>query len=178
MQSAGEIRIFTPIMGWRIRILVMLIVVALGAVGVWLHLSRPSGTGGDAVGGLVVNADVGGPFTLTDQTGAPFTLDDLAGRYALVYFGYTFCPDICPTELGTIAAAIDLLGDAGAGVTPVLVTIDPERDTVAVLRDYVPLFHERLVGLTGTEAEIRSVAQAYRVLFRKFEDPTYTDYLM
>ena len=83
-----------------------------------------------------------------------------------------------PTELGKVAAAIDLLDDAGARVTPVLITIDPERDTVAVLHDYVPLFHERLVGLTGTPSEIRDVAKHYRVFYGKAGPEGSDDYLM
>lgn len=165
-------------MSWHVRILSIAAVGALVALGVWLHLGRAPDPAGDAVGGLVANASIGGPFTLTDQNGRPFGLADLAGRYALIYFGYTYCPDVCPTELGKVAAAIDLLGDAGARVTPVLVTIDPARDTVAALHDYVPLFHQRLVGLTGTEAEIREVAQKYRTFYRKVETAEFDQYLM
>ena len=160
------------------RTLVVLVVAGLAGIGVWLHLSTVPEIGNDAVGGLVTNADIGGPFTLTNQNGQPFGRADLAGRYGLIYFGYTFCPDVCPTELGKMAAAIDLLGAAGGRVTPLLITIDPARDTVAVLHDYVPLFHERLIGLTGTPDEIRAVAQQYRVFYRKFESSDYSDYLM
>ena len=165
-------------MNWRIRTFAIVVVVALAGVGVWLHVRTPPEIGAESIGGLVVGADVGGAFTLTDQDGGKFGLADLAGRYALVYFGYTFCPDVCPTELGKIAAAIDLLGADGARVTPVLVTIDPARDTVAVLHDYVPLFHDRMVGLTGTTGEIRDVARLYRVFFRKVETAESADYLM
>ena len=165
-------------MNWRIRSLALITVFALAGLGIWLHLRQEPEIGNDAVGGLVVSADIGGPFTLTDQNGRPFGLDDLAGKYALVYFGYTFCPDVCPTELGVIGTAIDLLGDAGERVTPVLITIDPDRDTVAVLHDYVPLFHERLVGLTGTAEQIRAGARQYRAFYRKVESAEFTDYLM
>jgi len=156
----------------------VLLVVAIFGFGAWLNLRQGEPVEGTSTTGMVVGVEIGGPFQLADQTGATFTDRDLAGDYALIYFGYTYCPDVCPTELGQIAAAIDELGADGARVRPVMITIDPERDTPEVLAEYVPLFHERLVGLTGTEAEIRSVAQAYRVLFRKFEDPSYTNYLM
>jgi protein SCO1/2 len=165
-------------MNWRIRTLAIVVVAALAGTGVWLHLRTTPEIGADAIGGLVVGADVGGPFTLTDQDGRPFGLADLAGSYALVYFGYTFCPDVCPTELGKMAAAIDMLGLASDNVTPVLITIDPVRDSVEVLHDYVPLFHERSVGLTGTEDEIRDVARRYRVFYRKVDAAETTDYLM
>lgn len=166
------------LMRYKLHIGVVLLVVAVFGFGAWLNLRQSEPAEGTSVGGMVLGVDIGGPFELTDQTGATFTDRDLAGEYALIYFGYTYCPDVCPTELGQMAAAIDELGADGARVRPVMITIDPQRDTPKVLAEYVPLFHERLVGLTGTEAEIRDVAKAYRVFFRKFEDPSYTDYLM
>lgn len=129
-------------------------------------------------GGVVSAVPLGGPFTLTDHNGDTVTQEDFRGRFALIYFGYTFCPDVCPTELGQVAAALDILGAAGDKVTPVLITIDPERDTAEVLAEYVPLFHERLVGLTGTPQQIHDAAAAYRVFYRKVENPDYTYYLM
>jgi len=163
---------------WRIRILALLVVFALAGVGAWLLVRQTPETGAGSVGGLVVDAEIGGPFTLTDQNGQPFGLADLAGDYALVYFGYTFCPDVCPTELGKIATVIDLLGADGERIAPVLITIDPVRDTVEVLHDYVPLFHERLIGLTGTPEDIRAVAKRYRVYYSKVESAEFADYLM
>ena len=157
---------------------IVALVVMVFAFGAWLNLRHDDPPENAAVGGMVVNVDIGGPFELTDHTGAQFTRDDLAGDYALIYFGYTFCPDVCPTELGLMAEAIDLLEGDGERVRPVMITIDPERDTPDVLSEYVPLFHERLVGLTGTEQEVRDVATKYRVFYRRFEDPSYTYYLM
>lgn len=119
---------------------------------------------------------VGGPFTLTDQHGRRVSDAEFRGRFMLVYFGYSFCPDICPTDLAAIAAAIDRLGPAGAEVQPIFITIDPERDTVQRLAEYAPLFHPRLVALTGTPDEIQRAAQHYRVYYEKAgEGP---DYLM
>ena len=157
---------------------VVLLAVTILGIGAWLNLRGGEPAEGTSATGMVVGVEIGGPFELIDHTGTTFTDRDLAGDYALIYFGYTYCPDVCPTELGQIAAAIDELGADGARVRPVMITIDPERDTPEVLAEYVPLFHERFVALTGAKAEILGVAQAYRVLFRKFEDPTYTDYLM
>jgi len=165
-------------MSRKLHIAIVALVVVVFAFGAWLNLRHDDPPENAAVGGMVVNVDIGGPFELTDHTGAQFTRDDLAGDYALIYFGYTFCPDVCPTELGLMAEAIDLLEGDGERVRPVMITIDPERDTPDVLSEYVPLFHERLVGLTGTEQEVRDVATKYRVFYRRFEDPSYTYYLM
>lgn len=165
-------------MNRKLNIAVVALVVVVFAFGAWLNLKHDEPPENAAVGGMVVNVDIGGPFELTDHTGTQFTRDDLAGNYALVYFGYTFCPDVCPTELGLMAEAIDLLEKDGNRVRPVMITIDPERDTPEVLSEYVPLFHERLVGLTGTEQEVRDVATKYRVFYKRFEDPSYTYYLM
>jgi protein SCO1/2 len=96
----------------------------------------------------------------------------------LVYFGYTYCPDVCPTELQTMAAAVDRLGPDGAKVVPVFVTVDPQRDTPEVLADYVKLFSPRLTGLTGTPAEIASIAREYRVYYAKVTPKNGGDYLM
>jgi protein SCO1/2 len=114
---------------------------------------------------------IGGPFTLTDQHGARVTEQDFAGRFMLVYFGYTFCPDICPTSLTVMAAALDALPDAQAEqVVPILITVDPARDTVEQLAAYAPLFHPRLVALTGSEDEVREAARAYRVYYHVPEE--------
>jgi protein SCO1/2 len=165
-------------MNRTLHIGVVTLVVVIFALGAWLNLRQRQPAESGPVGGMVVNASIGGPFALTDHTGTAFTHENLAGDYALIYFGYTFCPDVCPTELGEIAVAIDLLDEAADRVRPLMITIDPERDTPEVLAEYVPLFHERLVGLTGTDAEVREVATNYRVFYRRFEDANYTYYLM
>jgi len=121
---------------------------------------------------------VGGPFTLTDTEGREVTDKTYAGKFMLVYFGYTFCPDVCPTELQAIASALDLLGADAAKVTPLFVTVDPSRDTVTTLAEYVKLFDTRLVGLTGTEAQIAAIARAYRVYYAKADAKDRSSYLM
>jgi len=113
---------------------------------------------------------VGGPFSLTDHTGKRVTDRDFRGRYMLVYFGYTFCPDICPASLQVISAALDQLGPAADQVTPVFITMDPERDTPEKLAAYIKSFHPRLVGLTGSPAELASALKAYRVYAKKVPD--------
>ena len=119
---------------------------------------------------------VGGPFTLIDQHGKRVGDGDFRGRFMLVYFGYSFCPDICPTDLAAMSAAIDRLGPLGDEVQPIFITIDPERDTAERLADYAPLFHPRLVALTGTAEEVERAAAAYRVYYEKAGDGP--DYLM
>lgn len=127
----------------------------------------------------VAPASIGGPFTLTTHEGRVVTDKDFVGKYKLVFFGYTFCPDICPTELQTIAQAMDVMGDSGADVQPLFITIDPERDTPPVLADYVKLFHPSIIGLTGTAEQIAAVAKAYRVYYARSQgEPDPTQYLM
>ncbi|MGB0570848.1 MAG: SCO family protein [Alphaproteobacteria bacterium] len=165
-------------MNRKLPMIVVTLVVAVFALGAWLNLRVAETLESAPVGGMVVNVNIGGPFDLIDHTGARMSDEALRGKYALIYFGYTFCPDVCPTELGEIAVALDELGEAGEQVTPVMITIDPERDTPEILAEYVPLFHDRLIGLTGTDAEIKDVAEKYRVFYRRFEDPSFTYYLM
>ena len=106
---------------------------------------------------------IGGAFRLTDQSGKIRRDSDFRGRLMLVYFGFTFCPDICPTDLQQIALALKSLGPAAAEVAPLFITLDPERDTVKLLAQYVPAFDARITGLTGDAAAIHQVAKAYRV---------------
>lgn len=122
----------------------------------------------------VGRALVGGPFTLTDHTGKRVRDADFRGKYLLVVFGFTFCPDVCPTELQLISAALDALGPKAERVVPLFITIDPERDTPGQLATYVQSFHPRLIGLTGTAREIEAVAKEYRVYVRKAPDPKST----
>jgi protein SCO1/2 len=118
---------------------------------------------------------VGGPFTLTEQTGKPRSDTDFRGKLMIVYFGYTYCPDVCPTDLMAITQALDALGPAARDVQPVFITIDPERDT-SVLADYLSAFHRSFVGLTGSPDEIRRVANAYKAFYVKVRDERSGDY--
>jgi protein SCO1/2 len=122
---------------------------------------------------------VGGPFTLTDHTGRKVTDKDFRGHYMLVFFGYTYCPDLCPTELQVISAALDKLGAKADDIQPIFITFDPQRDTPGVLKQYISNFHPRFVGLTGTPEEIAAAARSYRVFYSKLEDSSGPDtYLM
>ncbi|MGY2734290.1 SCO family protein [Sphingomonas sp. UYP23] len=110
---------------------------------------------------------IGGPFRLIDQNGKARSDRDFAGRYRIMYFGYTFCPDVCPTDLQTIGAGLRLFeaqdAKRAAEVVPIFVTVDPKRDTPAVLNAYAAAFHPRMIGLTGSPAAIAAAAKAYGV---------------
>lgn len=158
------------------------VVAVLATGGGWLtgFLGGPFATAapsGETV--LPSGISLGGAFSLIDQAGHTVTDRDLSGRWALLYFGYTSCPDVCPTELQAMAAALDALGpDLGAQVQPVFVTVDPERDTPERLASYVALFHPRLIGLTGTPAQVAQAARAYRVYYAKAQSEDASNYLM
>jgi protein SCO1/2 len=119
----------------------------------------------------LAGARIGGAFTLTDQDGRTVTDRDFAGRYRIVYFGYTFCPDVCPTDVQNIAAALKTIerDDPALGkrIVPIFITIDPARDTPAALKRFVTAFHPRLVGLTGTPEQIAKVAKEYGIYFAR-----------
>ena len=121
---------------------------------------------------------IGGPFQLTDQSGKLRSERDFRGHLMLVYFGFTTCPDICPTDLQAIGLAMDKLGADADEVQPLFITVDPERDTWEHLADYVTMFHPRLLGLTGSAEAVRSAADAYRVYYERVDfdkgDGAYT----
>ena len=116
---------------------------------------------------LTEAADIGGPFRLIDHTGKRVTEADFKGRFMLLFFGYTLCPDVCPAELQTMGRAMDRLAAKGDKIVPVFISVDPERDKPAVLKRYVAAFHPRMVGLTGSAAEVKAAAKAYKVYYRK-----------
>ncbi len=138
----------------------------IGAVSVWsVYENRQSVRQASAV------PELGGDFRLTDHTGKSVTQADYAGKYVLIFFGYTFCPDVCPTGLQTVASALDELGDDVDRVQPLFVSVDPLRDTPDVMAEYVDAFHPRMIGLTGTDRQIRDIAKAYRVYYASGRDP-------
>ena len=117
--------------------------------------------------GTLLGSAIGGPFKLVDQNGRTVTNTDLEGKWLLVYFGYTHCPDACPTALNNIALALDDLGIEKKEVRPVFITIDPERDTSQALKDYVAAFGAPILALTGNDAAIAQAAAEYRVYYAK-----------
>jgi cytochrome oxidase Cu insertion factor (SCO1/SenC/PrrC family) len=132
--------------------------------------------GGGVTG--VARVSLGGPFALADQDGAVRRDAEFRGRLMLVYFGYTYCPDACPTALNEMSKALDLLGDKAEAVQPIFITVDPARDTPAQLKLYAQNFHPRLVALTGTPEAIAAAARAYRVYYRKAGGTGGEDYLV
>ncbi|WP_237182566.1 SCO family protein [Roseomonas marmotae] len=182
-----------------IRLLVVVLVLGLG--GLWgsaWFMRQPGESLSDAflrqasfltgreseapfAGGIRLPQGVtmGGPFTMLDQDGRTVTQADFGGQLLVGYFGYSFCPDVCPTELGSIGAAMDLLSEAEAArVTPLFVTVDPQRDTPEQLKVYVSNFHPRMVGLTGTPEQVAEMARKFRVYYSKVQRPEMTEYLM
>ncbi|HEX5677887.1 MAG TPA: SCO family protein [Alcanivorax sp.] len=161
-------------MNTRIWTLLLVLAVTLAGCG-------DNGAGSD----LPVNTRLGGDFTLTDHHGEPFRLSSLEDRVVILFFGYTHCPDICPAVLARVAQVyrnLEEQGDAGA-VQPLFITFDPERDTPAHLREYLPWFKADVIGLTGSVEEIKAVAEQYGVVFLKSDgqdetyDFTHSDYI-
>lgn len=120
---------------------------------------------------------IGGPFELVDETGQTVTDQDVITGPTLIYFGYTFCPDVCPLDNLRNALAINILDEQGVDVKPVFISIDPERDTVEVVRDFTDNFHDRMLGLTGSPEQVRAASQAYRTYYSK-EDTEDEYYLV
>jgi len=147
----------------------VLVAVLLAGTGAFLWL------GNSKVGGLAI----GGPFTLEDGNAKPVTDRDFRGKYMLVYFGYTFCPDVCPTTLNAVADAMDKLGPKADRVQPLFITVDPKRDTPAVVKQYAAAFGHRVIGLTGSAEQIAKVAKEYRVYYAEHRTgPGPDDYAM
>ncbi|PKP92956.1 MAG: SCO family protein [Alphaproteobacteria bacterium HGW-Alphaproteobacteria-16] len=128
----------------------------------------------------LAGATIGGPFTLVDGDGKTVTDATFAGKYRMMYFGYTFCPDVCPVDVQNIGGAMKLLDQQNpalaAKIVPIFVTVDPARDTPAVVKEFTANFHPRMVGLTGTPEQIDAAAKVYRVPYAKRE--TVSGYLM
>ncbi|MEX2616037.1 MAG: SCO family protein [Alphaproteobacteria bacterium] len=165
--------------------LIAVLLAALAAIGLitWVAwtLTRPAPrvqVGDVRTVAVAPTVKIGGPFTLVDQTGKTVSDTTWRGKLMLIYFGYGFCPDVCPTELQIMSGALDALGNDAARVQPIFITVDPERDTVDFMADYVSHFHPDMVGLTGTEAAVNEAAKAFRVYHRKAVDDSATDYLV
>lgn len=152
---------------------------ALIAIAALISLVACQGSADEAP---LAGAKIGGPFTLTNQAGARVSDSQFAGKYRLMYFGYSYCPDVCPVDLQKLMQGLRILEKddpaKAARIQPIFVTIDPARDTPQVLAQYVSAFHPRLVGLTGTEQEIAAVAKEYAIYYRKADGGTKDAYLM
>ncbi len=175
--ASATARDATPLQGigmsarTRRILLIGLAPLLIAGVG-WLALLGPAWAAEGAT------APIGGPFTLRAGDGRTVSDRDFRGKWLLVYFGYTQCPDVCPTTLAEIVQTLEKLGPLAAEVQPIFITIDPERDTPEAVREYLEAFDPRIVGLTGTPAEIATVAKAYRVYYKKHAGKNGEDYLM
>lgn len=127
--------------------------------------------------GQVAGGAIGGPFTLVDEDGTTFTDAEVLSKPSLVYFGYTFCPDVCPLDAARNAEAVDILEERGFEVTPLFISFDPKRDTPAVLKEFTDNLHPRMIGLTGTEDQVQAAARAFKV-YAKVQDPSEEFYLI
>jgi protein SCO1 len=160
----------------------LLSAVALISLGTGLAAWRLMSDRAETADSPLAGAKIGGPFRLTDQDGKPFSSDSLKRRYRLMYFGYTFCPDICPTDVQKMSRALRSFEaetpDRAAKVQPIMVTIDPERDTPAVMKQFVSAFHPRLIGLTGSPADIKAVLSVFSTYARRVGPDDNPNYLM
>lgn len=153
--------------------------VLLAAAAIFLALKQPQDAPLSPAAVNVAGADIGGPFALTDQHGRRIASAELIDGPTLIYFGYTFCPDVCPVDVAVMASAVDLLDAQGIAVKPVFISIDPARDTPEQLAYYAEAMHPRLVALTGTEAEVRAAADAYKVYYQRVDTAdSASQYLM
>lgn len=160
-----------------LRVAVIALAVAvLAAAFAWQYGLFSPGGGRPGASGV---AKIGGPFELVDQDGRTRKDAEFRGKLMLIYFGYTYCPDACPTALQVMTVALNMLGDRADGVVPMLITVDPARDTAERLKDYAAHFDKRLVALTGPPDAVAAAAKAYRVYYAKAPNQEgKADYLM
>lgn len=148
-------------------LVVAFVAIAVGIAAWFLTPGAPEAPDQSA-GIALTEADIGGPFELTDHRGNRVRDDDFRGRYMLVFFGFTHCPDVCPSTLRDISMALDHLDDEADALQPLFITVDPERDDVEAMADYVTAFDSRILGLTGTRDEIDRATAAYRIYSARF----------
>ena len=147
----------------------------LAGTALYVFLAQDDDEFAQCRGGQVGGGDIGGPFSLVDPTGTTVTDAEVLTKPSLIYFGYTFCPDVCPLDAARNAEAVDILEEQGFDVTPVFITVDPERDTPQVMGEFAANLHPKMVGLTGSPEQVRAASQAYKTFYRKQEggDPDY-----
>lgn len=153
------------------------VLVGLAGMGGYVYFNRASDPYAQCRGGQVAGGDIGGPFTLVDQTGKTVTEAEVITKPSLVYFGYTFCPDVCPLDNQRNAEAVDILEEQGIEVTPVFISVDPKRDTPEVMADFAEAMHPRMIALTGSEEQVKAASQAYKTYYR-VQDPEAEYYLV
>ncbi len=142
------------------------IALLLGGTGGYIYTHQNSDPYAQCGGGQI-GAEIGGAFTLLDSKGNAITDKELFSKPALVYFGYTFCPDVCPLDNARNVEAVDILEERGMDVTPVFITIDPERDTPEVMGEYAQNMHPKMIGLSGSPEQVKTASQAFKTYYRK-----------
>jgi protein SCO1/2 len=147
------------------------VLAVIGGSVAWTFLRAPDDVFAECRGSVVATgtASIGGPFTLVSETGTTVTEADVITKPSLVYFGYTFCPDICPFDAARNADAVDILAERGYDVLPVFISVDPQRDTPERLAEFTDYMHPAMIGLSGSEEQVRAASQAYKTYFRKQE---------
>lgn len=150
----------------------------LAGTGAWIVMNRANDPFAECRGGQVAGGAIGGPFTLVNAAGETVTDKDVFTKPSLLYFGYTFCPDVCPMDNARNAEAVDILEERGYEVTPVFISIDPARDTPEVVGEFAANLHPRMIGLTGSPDQVKAASLAYKTYFKKQDggDPEF--YLM
>ena len=145
------------------------VVAVIGGSVAWTFLRAPDDVFAACRGSVVATgtASIGGPFTLVSETGTTVTEADVITKPSLVYFGYTFCPDICPFDAARNADAVDILAERGYDVQPVFISVDPQRDTPERLAEFTDFMHPAMIGLSGSEEQVRAASQAYKTYYRK-----------
>lgn len=152
---------------------------AVGGVLGYAALPRSNGPDGfDECRQGAVAGEIGGPFELIDETGSVVTDADVITEPSIVYFGYTYCPDVCPLDTMRNAQAIDILEERGISATPIFISIDPERDTPEIVARFTDNFHEKMIGLTGSDQQVAAASQAYRTYYRKVEQDSGDEYYL
>lgn len=155
-------------------------VALVGSVALYLISMRANDPFADCRTSAIAGGSgaIGGPFTLVNQDGQTVTDKDILKGPSLVYFGYTYCPDVCPTDMARNAEAVDAIEENGSEVTPVFISVDPHRDTPAVLKEWTQFMHPRMIGLTGTTEQVNQAVKAYRTYYSLPADTSGTDYLV
>ena len=153
---------------------------AIAIISLYLLITMQTESKPMAGQGSIIKDDVkiGGDFKLTDQDGKVFSSESLKGKLNLIYFGFTYCPDICPTSLQKLTKVLDALDKYNIDVNAVFITIDPARDTAAVLKEYISHFHKKFIGLTGTDEQVRKVADQFKVYYAKASNNVNDHYML
>lgn len=152
--------------------------VLVGGTAYWVYSNQSADQFAECRGGQVGGGAIGGPFTLINQSGETVTDSDVITKPSLIYFGYTFCPDVCPLDNARNAEAVDILEEMGLDVNPVFISIDPKRDTPEVMGEFSEIMHPKMIGLTGSDEQVKAASQAYKTYFKAHDDDPEDEYYL